>query len=256
MEPIKIDFSQVADEFNLDKNTVKDLIDFVIKKLTARVAYNWETLARHTLHATRWEYIKSLKVGDMGPGTGYVKLIGILPNMIEQGASPFDMKIGFSRSKKAKIKVNGEGWYLTIPFRWATPGALAESEVFTGKMPDEIYQIVKSKPAGKGLKVFDLPEEFRVRRTREMVVTKSSSFEAYQHKSPLAAGLVRLPNINPNVNQSTYMTFRRVSDLSDPDAFIHSGIIARNLSQKALETTNVPFEVQKSTDKFLHGLGF
>jgi len=255
MEPIIIDFSQVADEFNLDRKIVNDLIDFVIKKLTARVAYNWESLARQTLHATRWQYINSLKVGEAGPRTGYVKLIGVVPNMVEQGVSPFDMKEGFSHSKKAKMKVNG-GWYLTIPFRWATPGALGESEVFSGVMPDEIYKIVKSKPQGKGLKISDIPPDLRINRTRAMVVSKSKTFEAYQHKSPIEAGIVRLPNINPTLNQGTYFSFRRVSDLSDPDAFIHTGITARNLSQKALTITNVPFEVQKSTDRFLHELGF
>lgn len=254
--PITLDFTDVGIEFDLDRPTINSMIDFVIKEITTRVAYNWELLAKRELHKTRSIYLRSIVVGDSGPNTGFIKLVGVLPNMIEEGCSPFDMKLGFSKSSKAKDKKGKSGWYLTIPFRWATPMALGESEVFSGKLPEEVYKIAKTKSQGESLKVGELPQQFRVPKTREMVISKSKVFEAYVNKTPLLAGLTRIQHPSFTRVYSRYMTFRRVSDLSDPDAFIHSGIVARKLGDRAYGMTDIPFEVEKGTDKFLYNLGF
>ena len=69
--------------------------------------------------------------------------------MLEQGATPFDIKEGFKKSpkarhtiakynKKGKIISPGGQWYLTVPFRIGVPGTLGQAG-FSGEMPTEMF---------------------------------------------------------------------------------------------------------------------
>src|SRR5690554_665115 len=105
MIPITIDTRDLAQEFSLSREQVDDLLSFTVKGITSRFASLWEQEAKKGLKSTRKTYIRSLYVGEEGRFKGVVILRGKLPNMVEQGASPFDMKEGFSKS--AKRKING-----------------------------------------------------------------------------------------------------------------------------------------------------
>jgi len=253
MIPIIIDTSDLSAEFNLSKKEIDGLKEFVVKELTSAFARNWDTQARNKLGGTRVEYRKSLIVGEEGRFKGFVMLIGMLPNMIESGVPAFDMKPGFLQGKKAKSKPTG-GRYLTIPLRYAAPESLAESSVFAGQLPTAVHEAIKEKEVSgqkTRLEIDDIPESYQVPKLRAEI-PKSAQFGEYMHKTSLFVGLTRVPE----ERHRQYITFRRVSDLSEPSSWIHSGIIARNLAEKALEETNIPQEVDMAADKYLTGLGF
>ena len=50
------------------------------------------------------------------------------------------------------------------------------------------------------------------------------------------------------------MTFRRVSDKSDPNSWIHPGFDARKFMDKALDQTQIPQVVDMVLDNFLSQL--
>ena len=68
------------------------MIDYVVKTVAVRFAGVWETHAGRELGSTRREYMRNLYLGDAGKMEGIVGLTGDLPMMLEEGASPFDMK--------------------------------------------------------------------------------------------------------------------------------------------------------------------
>lgn len=254
MLPISINLSDVASEFSLDKRQTENMIEYVIKEITALTAKNWDTQAKNTLRASRGEYRRSLIVVDKGRFEGQIILRGVVPNMIEQGAEAFDMKVGFANSSKVKHNKKGE-WYLTIPFRYANPDALGESEAFAGVMPTEVYSVAKSNK-GAPVKDSQLPEEFQIPTTRKAVTIKSTLFETYKSQTSIYSGLSRDSKTYDKANQGTYHNFRKVGENSDPNMFIHTGIIARNLAEKAIQDTNVPETIDRLTDNYLASLGF
>jgi len=265
MIPVYIDTRDLSAEFALSKQDVDAMIEYTIKEITAKFAANWDSVAKRSLGSTRALYRSSIVVGEQGRFTGYAMLVNQLPNMIESGAAPFDMKGGFSQSTKRKNKKGG-GWYLTIPLRAATPGSLGESEAFSSVMPASVYAVVKDQRPqlstlgatrpGRGLSVDQIPSQYQIPRTREMIVAKSQTFEAYQHKHSVYEGLQKASKTYQSATQGQYVSFRRVSDASDDNSWIHRGLKARNLADQAMDQTDIPFEVDKAVDNHLASLGF
>lgn len=263
--PIYIDTSEVIDEFGLTNSEAEEMIDYGIKELTAEFASNWAEEAKNSLQSSRREYINSIVVVDDGKMKGSVVLTGMVPNMIESGASAFDLKTGLLNSPKAKEKKDGSGKYITVPFRFATPDAVADSPLFANKLPTEIHGILKSKKVdipmegGKrtqGLSAMDIPEKYRVPEPKKSVtnVPESRVFKEYQRKTSIFQGVTRI--VDSKTGQSRYVSFRRVSNLSDPDSWIHPGIQARGFAEKALEHTDIGGVIDRSIDNYLSKIGF
>jgi len=223
MIPIKIDISQTADEFNLSKQEVDLLKRGLLNTLSNELLRQWGEQTK-VLKKTREKYLNGLKIIRDGNRSG-VELTGWLPNRVESGLSPFDMKAGFLRSSKAKQGKNGP--YLTIPFRYAIPTAEATSSLFAGKLPQEVFSVAKKLPLGgrlvktdiKGI-VDNIPKTKAFLEDQEAI---SSKYEQYE-------GLTR----GKEQHHGEYTTFRRVSLNSPEDSWIHSGIKARRLADKAL----------------------
>ena len=267
--PIQIDLSDVAEEFALKAEQVDELGATMVNAITDRIFQNWMAAAKQGLNSTRKAYINALQMGSNGPHQKYIMLVGQFPNMIEHGAGAFDMKLAFAKSSKKTNKKDG-GWFLTVPFRHATPGALGESEIFANVMPKEIYQVVKTLspfrsqlgigrtgdkvPENLGAKM--IPKPFNVPLTRPAVTNYKtrSTYEEYTHKSSIYEGMVRNETTYENATQSTYITFRRVSDKSDLNSWIHRGINAHNFAQKALGRTDIGNIANRVTDAYLEQL--
>lgn len=253
MIPVVIDLSAISEEFNLPKDEFNSFANFVLEEVAASFAKEWEEEAKQSLHQSKNEYIRGIYVKNINNTTKVVGLAGWLPNAVEEGISGFDEKPGFARSAKIHFKKDGTGWYLTIPYKTATPNAIAESTIFSGKMPNEIYQVLKAKAKTgdtTGLKLGEIPKEFQIPKTRPEVKLESKTFEAYTHKPPIYEGIIK----SPIQYHSGYTSFRRVSNLSDPNSWIHTGIEGRNLAEKALESTHVDQIVDQAIDAFLQTL--
>lgn len=267
--PIEIDGSALQEQFSLSKEQVELICDNIAKTLAARYAQQLEQEAHNALHQTRRRYIQNVKVVDSGRMEGTVMLDyskDKLIQMLEEGASPFDIKKGLLNSPKAKIGRKG-GKYITVPFRWGTPDIVGDSDVFSGKLPQEVYDVVRKKTANipvsgggmrsSGLSSSEIPSPFNASKSRGEIKDSAGKvlFKEYQHKTSLFAGVHK--KTDPVTGQNTYNSFRRVSENgSDKDAFVHPGIERYNLIQKALDNFNQPQELSIALNTQLAKLGF
>lgn len=230
MIPIKVDFSGLQQEFNFTEKECTNLLSYVIYNLTIKAADRWKMIASHELHKTRDLYVNSLIIGDEGPYTGYVELINQLPLMIETGADAFDMKRGFAKSEKVKIKKDG-GWYLSIPFRYSSSSSLGENQIFAGKLPKFVEREVKKLPINTPLKGLGgkIPQQY------------------------IGLKKTKLPGSS---RHTQYINFRRVSDKSSDESWIHLGFVAKNFKEKTIQGMNLFQEVDELIELYLESLGF
>jgi hypothetical protein len=177
----------------------------------------WQQEAQQRLQSTRTDYLLGLSFDSIkypyenNPFCGAVVLQGKVANALEKGWSPFDMKIGFSKSFK-KITTSGGGWYLTIPMRHSTPGAF----MYGRAMPPDIYIEAKKLPNWGNIKVSG---------------GQLTSWTGYQHKNNIYDRLTKIQKDYGKTKQSQYYTFRRVSNHSDPLSWWHPGFGGVNIAQ-------------------------
>lgn len=253
MLPVKIDISNPIDRYSLSESQAADMAAMVTVGLANIYANNMIELAKKELNSTRKMFVNGIKVVQLSKYACAVDLIGVMPNAITFGMSPFDMKDGFSKSAK-RVSKKGGGWYLTIPMRWANPNAIASSQVFSGTMPPEIYNLAKRLQSGitgkDTLRTGDLPAGFDDSKFRPAMQVADEVREQYDHKSPMFAGLQK----SGSGKNTQYSTFRRVSDKSDPNSWMHSGIIAKNIHIKAYEMMSIGDEAKRIIDSYLDGI--
>lgn len=264
MFPVSVNVDQLVEEFSLTQQEVEGLMQRSVQEVAAKFAKNWSQVVEKNLTNTRKQYIENIIVGDSGKFGAYVLLTGWLPNAIESGHGSYDLKPFFKASDKAKTKKDGKGWYLTIPFRMATEGALGESDVFSGQMEEGVEKILQKKPQDKmvsgggrstePIKKEELPKKARVPSVKQVQIPESGTFAKYKRKSAKMEGVRRQED--PATGQNVYMSFRRVSDESSESSWIHPGFEARNFADKALEKTNIQATVDMATDRYLQQLGF
>jgi hypothetical protein len=263
--PININTDDITSQYNISTKEMDELIDHVIKDITAAFAAKWEETANRELKSTRSRYVQNLKVIDEGRMQGAVTLDyskDPLIQMIEEGASSFDMKKNFEKSDKKHIKANGTGWYMSIPFSIGTPGVV-ESSGFSSVMPSQIYNLIKAKPSSpitnrsQGLSNNEIPKEYSIPKVRAAItIPESQAFAEYKHKSSIFSGVFK--QTDSVTGQNSYGSFRRVSDKSDPDSWIYPGMDAKNLAEKAMDSfnTNLQEVLSDSMDSAIEYFGF
>lgn len=265
MIPLYIDIRDLIAEFNLSQSDAFRFIDSAVKDVAAAFYYEWGMKAKNSLSSTRNQYINSLQVVDDGlfKASVILRYDNKLVKMIEEGASPFDMKRGFKNSSKVKYSKDG-GWYLTVPFRYAASTSLGEDEIFSGILPPSVYEVAVRKETdipyysgsrSSGLKTEELPAQHREPNVRAYIPeTKTTpAFEAYKNKTAQFAGLIKVKDGTTGQTRG-YMTFRRVSENSDKNSWIHKGLLKRDFAQQALESLDIEKIIDFSRDKFLKSL--
>ena len=266
MKPIIIDLSGLQTQFGLAADEIDLLTETCVNAVTAAVYANWEALAKQRLNSTLPDYLQHLIKVDKGRFAKQIVLTGVLPNMIEQGASAFDMKEGFKKSQKVKYTIpvynkkgkqvyKGGDWYLTIPFRIGTPGTLGQAG-FTGQMPQEIYDIMRKRASGKGLTSPEIPEPYDVPQSRQAILDEQGSllYDAYTHRNSIYEGLTKRTAQYGKTSQNTYGTFRRAGENSDPLSWINKGIKPYNLAEEAIEKTDVDTIVENEVTTYLESV--
>ena len=251
--PVNVDLSEVVEEMSLTIEQAQGLSSFVLDRVVERYGTEWETLVNRSLRRTRQDYLRAMDYDRVSSHEADFILHSSkenpLPIMIEKGKAPFDEKHGFEASPKRKTKKDG-GWYVTVPFRHATSEALAESGVFASILPKAVENIAKQNN-GRPVQVGQLPPQFAQSNMRAAIERMNSNIEAYTHKSPIYAGLVRrdISSTN-NERRGGYMTFRRVSDKSAPASWWHPGFDARGFMQRALDNIDFSSVVAKAIDNY------
>lgn len=245
---IQIDVTSLIEPFHLSEDDVNDLVDYTVKEITTRFASALEIEANNSLGDARLDYTSNINVVDEGFAKGAVILTGFLPNSIEQGVGPYDLKPGLLNGPSAKIGADGSR-YNTIPFTWGTPGTLSEN--FSNTMPEEVYDIAKSKPirigrnTSSGITKDELPQRFQEPQSKKIVLPGSNAIVDYQHKHSIYEGIRK--EKDSVTKQNRYTSFRRVSDHSDLSSFIHPGFEKKDLFGKTL----INFDINKIIGEIL-----
>lgn len=260
---VNINFDDVISEMGLNRKDAENMTKIVLQTVTVAIANAWKNAAKKELHSTRGNYMKSLYIVEEGRMTNSIILGGRLNNMLESGASPFDIKEGMAKSSKRKFSKAGT-WYMSIPFRWATPGSLGESEAFSGVMPMSIYRAVSSltssktdlgggKSKGSSLKAVDIPNPQNEIKSRAALIDPISKrqYEEYKHKSSIYEGIGKSEKQYEGGSSGSYNSFRTISQNSNKNAFIHPGLRAGDFANKGLKSVDLDTIVNNTIDKFL-----
>lgn len=242
----------VIEEFSLSEGEREELSSSIIDGIIFECEKTWRDSVNRELRSTRNDYLRAVYIDRVSNNEVIFGLRDSkenpLPIMIEEGTGAWDEKEGFSQSNKAKTKIGG-GWYLSIPFKHATPKSLGESSAFSSVMPREVYNIAKK--ASNPLKLKDLPEEYRVKGITPGYEVRGVKKEIYQHKSAEYEGLQRRDISSGKEKRGEYMTFRRVSDKSDPNSWIHPGFEAKKFMDRAIDSPSIDTVVDRTVDDFL-----
>jgi hypothetical protein len=246
---IHIDASDFINQSALSPEEIGSFKTLLLNKLGSGFNEQWLNQVNQTLHSTRPEYMRGMFVSTPDENTivmGVTARKSKLAVDIELGRDAFDEKQGFEQSGKRTMKKDGKGWFLTIPFRHSVPTALGESSAFSSVMPVSVYRLARQ--ATGGLKLRQLPSDMQVKTIRPKITSGGKTYPAYKHKSAKYEGLIRIAD--KDQARAQYMTFRRVSDLSDPNSWIHPGFLPYNLLGKALSATDVPSIVRSAKIEF------
>jgi hypothetical protein len=180
---------------------------------------------------------------------------------IESGTQPRDMKEKLLSSPKAKTGKDGKR-YITVAFRHGAPGTTTMPA-----MPQSVYKDAKQlgySRRGNGLG--STKHEWGGRLGANATGQRShipphpggsgaDGAKGYTWKSGLYTGMVKVGQ----ANHSQYMTFRRVSDNSDPRSWMFPGTkpkpireaVAENTREEVLQLIRRGFEM----DLYFMGLG-
>ena len=97
---IELNIDDLINEFNLPTNTADYIVESSVEIVTQEIYRQWNLSAAKKLNSTRNVYLNGLSIVKNNPYSQTIFLTGQLPNMIEKGATAFDMKLGFEKSKK------------------------------------------------------------------------------------------------------------------------------------------------------------
>lgn len=250
MIPIKININELVEEFNLSKNDIDDLKEEILSGLCNELKRVWiKEASGSSLRTTKKVYINSIEVfkdNQFVGGVGLIKGDTWLPNAVESGLPPFDIKPGELKSSKVKIGKRGQN-YIRIPFRIGTPRTVS----FGTTMPSVVYQIAKSLKGKKQIKTHQLPSEMQIPQTRDFIKTQTQIFDSYTHTAPIFSGIQK----GQGKYHGQYHTFRTISSMSEnsnwENSWIHKGIQAYNLAEKAIDNTDVEYITDQTIDRFL-----
>lgn len=207
----------------------------------------WIRLASMQLHSTRADYINGIQpVAPTDNGLEIV-LVGVLPNLVEQGMSGFDLHDTLlgpgvpiaAVGDKGKHMAKDGGFFRAIPYRHQTPG----SNGLHGKpMPKPIYAQAKKLKAT----VSQFSGQSAGAKTSwggrlpEGLAAKAKPY----HATDLFAGMVREEKTYEKATQNQYTTFRMIAvDASGAprpkvgsdgatSKWIHPGITAAHLADQ------------------------
>lgn len=206
---------------------VRKHIKSVIGMATETARQEWIRLARERLRSSKKEYILGIGPAEVRGLVGTIRLNGWLPNAIEEGKPPFDMKPGLLSGPNVKRTKKGQP-YNTVPFSIKTPGSQSFGAM---EMPKSIYSLAKNLDVGESLK---LPKRLEGYAVRTRLSPEISKWGHYTWKTSPYEGVTKTWKFpGQGSGPKAYKSFRRVSRKSNPNSWIHPGFRAKNLMEEA-----------------------
>lgn len=210
-----------------------------------RVSYSGGTFV---VHDRNGEYIRSIQtiVPYRSKTGGIVFSDSEVAQLVEDGYGPFDMKPGLLKSSRARTYIGKDGKehrYLTVPFRHNVPGANA----IGAAMPTNIYNQARkldfSYITGRNsMGYLTYKWGGRLGNTDQGQKTKPpvGGMDApYPWTTGPYSGMVRMYDAATG-KSGGYLTFRRVSDRSNPNSWWHPGVKPRPVTRAVIEATEKP----------------
>ena len=216
----------------------EDSVLEVMRGVVAGARDHWIKLASKQFHTTKAEYIGGIQeIEWRGKDTAVISLVGVLPNLLEQGMRTVDMHdtllgpnvpVSPVGQKGKHPRVEG-GYFRAIPFRHYTPGAGAHG-VQMGKALEKLLGPEYAKTIGNiiygAAKKLTATTQDPYGKTEwggrldtgDLYSWKGSKLpkptipklKPYHHSDPYA-GMVRIQQTYEKATQSQYKTFRTIS---------------------------------------------
>ncbi len=219
------------------------VVDQVVRDLGEECRNEIVRHAMLELHTTADDYIAGLQpveytLGSRGDSfsqtSGFeISLVGALPNMIEKGWDGGDMKETLLSGRNAKVGKNGSR-YNTVPFRHMGPNASGRNGAPMGSAYKASRGETEAEEIGK--RVYAAAK--KLKQGMSLQAGLAPLLQSH-HKTDIYAGMIKQQQAYTSAsgkvtNQSQYKTFRRVSDNSDPDSWLHPGIKPHHLFDDAV----------------------
>jgi hypothetical protein len=221
----------------------------------------WESAARVELDSTRQDYIRGIQPVQSEPGVRVVVLTGWLPNAVEHGQDPYDMRTTILHNPNSRIRRKSAdgGWYASVPFRHKTPGTsdmagapmgsqhgprggAYQGDLHGGMTGAQSVKLGKSiHRAAMKLKESVTSHNAKGERTKTVWGGKKGRLPAglapklhERHATDIFAGMARVRHVYQKSTDTQYMTWRTIST-KNPEGWMHPGIQARHLSRQVAE---------------------
>ena len=218
-----------------------------LAELTFQVQAEWASQARSHLRASARSvaaYVAGLTV-DVTDERGLVQLLGVLPNMLEQGMGPggigtqgaYDLRTFLLRPTTQNIRHGKRGLYLHVPFDHDLASIKALGGTAAVKAAKNLAASVTLRSHG-GARASTtwggrLPAGMTPNaRPNDIALPGGAIGRA--HATDRLAGLMRMQSQYQGVTapQSTYRTFRTISEGGKP--WMSRGIVARHLADRVV----------------------
>lgn len=212
---LKVDFrglkqvKTILEEFS---NEYKDELEEQVSNL-AKMAYTRAVeLVKSKAKSTQQDYINALDLESHRDKDGITYVLSLNPemNMYEDGFDSYNMKEGLLNGPNAKIAANGNR-YNTVPFEHQ-PYSKAAASASTIKL---------RQSAKKAIEHYGLDKIIKSSKNKALMGKVGVIQDKRYHSN--IQGLTKYQTQVGKAVQSTYKTFRRVSDASDADSWIHPG---------------------------------
>jgi hypothetical protein len=217
--------------YALDERAVK----VVLADIMAAARDFWITQAGRTFHTTKQTYIQGIQeVEWLGEDTARISLVGVLPNILEQGMGQRDLHdtlLGPNvpvapLGQPGKHPRKEGGYYRAVPFRHRTPGqgahgtpmGMAHEKMLGSEWARELGKDVYKAAQNLEASVTD-PYTKQTKwggrlDTRQLANKKGSVYVPKLKESHAVdpyQGMVRMEKTYEGATQSSYATFRTIS---------------------------------------------
>lgn len=216
---------------------IPEMVNTIIPDIVEAVRDHIIVQAHQRLTTSEQDYVENVQPakyhypsGRIPPGANVtvatIVLTGKIPNMIEQGWPGGDMKPFLLAGRNAKMTRGGIR-YNTVPFRHGVPGVTGRNFPAMGSAYRR--QMGEEAAARLGKRVYKAAKKLG---PGERLPTPSGLAPKLRsiHTTDIYAGMIREEGDARSVQ---YMTFRRVSDRSDPGKWIHPGFEGVKLFEDA-----------------------
>ena len=223
-----------------------ETMESVLSDVADGARAHWIKLARSNLSSSKDEYVKSIQAVQAEAGVRTISLVGWLANRVERGLDPYDMHETLLRNTRsgtaAGVKISKDGFrYRAIPFRHGSAGSAGRVGAPMGSAygphgddsraiggPEGTMSLHAAVALGKS--VHAAAKQLKPGQRLPAGTGQAPKLHE-RHTTDIYAGMQRVRHTYAKATQSSYKTFRMISERV-PEKWHHPGIEARDLSDQ------------------------